>query len=69
VKAGENAGETLRHDHVVRLYQPVAGWLAGAGSRATLTVSKGDAAHPRRVAFVVTDADSGRPLQAVALAC
>ncbi len=69
VTAGENSGETLRHDHVVRLYKPVAAWPASAGVQQRLQVSRGVASHPRRVAFVVTDARSGRPLQALALAC
>ena len=33
VKAGENAGSTLRHDHVVSFYQPVNVWVARAGQR------------------------------------
>jgi hypothetical protein len=69
VRAGENAGETLAHDQVVRLLQPVAAWPATAGSQARLTVSAGVAAHPRSVVFVVTDAASARPLQALKLAC
>lgn len=69
VTAGENGGETLRHDHVVRLYEPVAAWVAADGGTASLAVSRGVPEHPRRVAFVVTDAASGRPLQALALAC
>lgn len=69
VTAGENSGETLRHDHVVRLLQPVAAWAAVSGATPSLTVSRGVAEHPRRVAFVVTDAASGRPVQALALAC
>jgi hypothetical protein len=69
VKAGENAGENLRHDHVVRLYRPVPRWAAGAEQSFTLKVSKGDSAFPRRVAFVVVDASTQRPVQAVALAC
>lgn len=66
VRAGENRGETLRHDHVVRLYRPVA---AGQGSAfsASLEVSVGEAAHPRRVAFVLTDATLQRPLRAAVL--
>ena len=55
VKAGENAGETLKHDHVVRLYKPVAAWAAADGQRAELKVSSGVAEHPRRVVFVVTE--------------
>lgn len=69
VRAGENAGATLRHDHVVRLYQPVSAWPAEAGARLALSVGTGVAEHPRRVAFVVTDAVTGRPVQALALAC
>ena len=69
VRAGENAGSTLRHDHVVRLYKPVPPWTAAQGGSAELTVSRGDPAFPRRVVFVVTDAASAKPLQAVALAC
>ncbi len=69
VKAGENSGETLRHDHVVRLYKPVANWAASAGQRVQLTASRGDPGYPRRVVFVVTDAATAKPLQAVALGC
>jgi hypothetical protein len=67
VRAGENAGETLRHDHVVRLYKPVAAWNAAEAQRASLTVSAGAAEYPRRVVFVVTEASSQRPVQALAL--
>jgi len=69
VRAGENAGETLRHDHVVRLYKPVPAWVAAQGGSSQLTVSRGVPEHPRRVVFVVTDGATQRPLQAVALAC
>jgi len=69
VRAGENAGETLRHDHVVRLYKPVQPWNAAQGYSAQLTVGSGSAEFPRRVVFVVTDANTQRPVQAVALAC
>ncbi len=69
VKAGENAGETLRHDHVVRLLRPLPAWPGAEGLRAQLQVSRGDAAYPRRVVLVVTDATTQRPLQALALGC
>jgi len=69
VRAGENAGATLAHDHVVRLYQPVAGWAAAQGSGSRLSVSAGVPEHPRRVVFVVTDAATHKPLQALALGC
>ena len=69
VRAGENAGETLRHDHVVRLYKPVPAWPGAAGASAHLRVTRGVPEYPRRVVFVVTDAATQRPLQAVALGC
>ena len=69
VRAGENAGQTLRHDHVVRLYKPVPAWAAARGGNMQLSVSRGVPEHPRRVIFVVTDAVTQRPLQAVALDC
>ena len=69
VRAGENAGQTLRHDHVVRLLKPVPAWTAALGSSAQLSVSRGAPEHPRRVAFVVTDGATQRPLQALALGC
>ena len=69
VRAGENAGQTLRHDHVVRLYKPVPAWAAAQGGRSQLSVSRGVIEHPRRVVFVVTDAATHKPVQALALAC
>jgi hypothetical protein len=69
VQAGENRGETLKHDHVVRLLQTVPNWAATAGSSASLNVSRGAAEFPRRVIFVVTDPATQRPLQALALGC
>lgn len=71
VRAGENAGATLRHDHVVRHLQPVADWAAGRDQRWTwqppATAEAGGVR--RRVAFVVVDPSTQRPLQALALAC
>ncbi len=74
VRAGENAGASLRHDHVVRAYQPVSSWDAEReqqwswqppkpeqGTKASFT--------QRRVAFVVVDARTLKPLQALALSC
>jgi hypothetical protein len=67
VKSGENAGETLAHDHVVTLYKPVAEWSA-AEQKFTLELPAATS-KSRRIAFVVTDAGGARPLQAVALGC
>jgi len=65
VKAGENSGETLHHDAVVRRYGMQAPW---------------DSAHPpqillpapdagRRLLVVVTDAQTHRTAQALELSC
>jgi hypothetical protein len=67
VTAGENQGETLSHDHVVRLYKPVAGWTGA--QRFTLDLNPPQTAHPRRVVFVVADPADQRPVQALALGC
>lgn len=69
VRAGENAGETLRHDHVVRLYKPVPNWAAEKGASLQVNVGPGSPANPRRTVFVVTDPATQRPVQAVALGC
>ena len=72
VKAGENEGVTLNHDHVVREYRPVAAWSAKDGPAATLTfepAGSADPARPREIKLVVVNADSGRPLQAVKIGC
>jgi hypothetical protein len=70
VKAGENAGETLKHDHVVALYKPVDAWNAkDATTQLTLALPAASAGSARRVVFVVTDPASHKPLQALALGC
>lgn len=72
VRAGENAGRTLRHDHVVRHLEPVAAWAPTAAQRLSWQDTPARPAEPgvrRRVAFVVVDAASGEPLQALALGC
>ena len=66
VTRGENAGETLRNDHVVRLYQPVAPWAAQQAKQHTLSLS---GVTGQRVVFVVTQADGLKPVQAAALSC
>ena len=67
VTAGENSGETLAHDHVVRLYRPLPDW-SGA-QRFTLDLPPADPAHPRRIAFVIAGVDDQRPVQALSLDC
>jgi hypothetical protein len=69
VRAGENSGETLRHDHVVRLYKPVTAWAASSAQQLQLQVTRGEPAYPRRVVFVVTDPATAKPIQAASLSC
>ncbi len=65
VTAGENSGVTLTHDHVVRRYTPVPAW-DGSAQRFELPLHAPQDGRPQRVAFVVEDAASRRPVQALA---
>ncbi|MES2976364.1 MAG: DUF1223 domain-containing protein [Pseudomonadota bacterium] len=67
VKSGENAGEFLKHDFVVRQYTPVGDYKGPA--RLTLRAVAANPAHPRQVNLVVFDPKSGKPLQALSLPC
>ncbi len=73
VKAGENRGETLSHDFIVRELQPVSAWAAGPNGqhnlRFTPSTVKLETSLARQVNLVVIDAQTGRPLQAVKLGC
>jgi hypothetical protein len=70
VRAGENDGETLHHDYVVREFRPVAAWASAPATELRYTpAAAADPAHPRQVSLVVVDATSGRPLQALRLDC
>lgn len=69
VTRGENAGETLTHDHVVSLYQPVAAWSAKQPQRLELSLPEGPQFDALRVAFVVTLPDLVHPVQGLALKC
>lgn len=66
VTRGENAGEDLRHDHVVSRYQPVPSWSAAHGNSAQLVLPAGST---QRVAFVVSDPTLTQPVQALVLQC
>jgi hypothetical protein len=67
VKSGENAGELLQHDFVVRQYVP-AGRYRGA-QNLRLRAVQGTPGHARQVNLVVVDAADGSPWQALSLAC
>lgn len=67
VKAGENSGEFLQHDFVVRQYKEL-GDFSGA-HKLNLQAPAKDPAHPRQINVVVYNAQTGKPLQAVSLGC
>jgi hypothetical protein len=67
VKSGENAGEFLQHDFVVRQYVPV-GQYSGT-QQLKLRAVPAEGGRARQVNLVVFDAKSSKPLQALSLAC
>ena len=67
VKSGENAGEFLQHDFVVRQYVPVGDYQGNATLK--LRAVPGEPGHPRQVNLVVVDKASGKPLQALSVGC
>lgn len=72
VKAGENAGASLRHDFVVRRFVAVPAWNASSSAPALFRLdaqAAPAAAHPTYVNLVVLDAATQRPLQALKLGC
>jgi hypothetical protein len=70
VTAGENAGEKLVHDYVVRELASVPAWAGAAPATLQFApASAAQAAQPRAVNLVVTDAATGRPVQALRLPC
>jgi hypothetical protein len=71
VQSGENAGEFLKHDFVVRQYTP-AGEYSTSGSRPQRLTFRSIATtpgHPRQINLVVFDRKTGDTLQAVSLQC
>lgn len=67
VKAGENRGEFLQHDYVVRQYTPV-GRYQGTQTLGFVAIPAMPA-HARQINLVVQDAKTGEPLQALSLHC
>lgn len=68
VKAGENHGVTLRHDHVVRRDGRIAPF-SGTLVRRIDAPSRGEGGRVPRVLAVLTDAASGATVQALQLRC
>lgn len=69
VRAGENRGETLNHDSVVREYARLPRWGAQGHAEWAIPVSAGEAGHRSRWIAVANDARDGRVLQAVEIGC
>ncbi len=67
VKAGENAGETLQHDFVVRQYTPAGDYKGPA--KLSFRSGSADPSHPRQVNLVVYEPKTGKTLQALSLVC
>ena len=71
VRAGENAGDTLRNDHIVRQYVAAGQYQREQETAQTLELytvpaTKG---HARTVNLVVFDPRNGRTIQALSLPC
>jgi hypothetical protein len=69
VKAGENSGETLLHDYVVRQYTPVGDYSAASPQKLSLRGVAATPGHERQVNLVVFDPKTGRTIQAVSASC
>lgn len=67
VTAGENKGENLAHDFVVRQYVPL-GSYSGA-QKLKLSTLRATAQHPRQINLVVSETKTGKPLQALSMGC
>ncbi|MEO7887402.1 MAG: DUF1223 domain-containing protein [Polaromonas sp.] len=71
VKNGENAGEFLQHDFVVRQYTQAGEYKSGETTAQKLSLRSIAATpgHARQVNLVVFDSQTGKTLQAVSLQC
>jgi hypothetical protein len=69
VKAGENSGETLLHDFVVRQYTPVGDYSGASPQKLSLRTVARTSGHERQVNLVVFDPKTGKTLQAVSANC
>ena len=67
VKSGENAGEFLQHDFVVRQYAPVGRYEGDQTLKFHAIASQAE--HPRQINLIVSDGQTGEPMQALSLQC
>ena len=71
VKSGENAGELLRHDYVVRQYTQAGDYplIAKLPQKLTWRSIAATPGHLRQINLVVYDPKTGKTLQAVSASC
>lgn len=72
VQAGENAGEFLKHDFVVRQYTQAGDYKTGSAAvpqKLTFRSIAPTPGHARQVNLVVFDTKTGSTMQAVSLQC
>ncbi len=67
VAAGENKGEFLKHDFVVRQYVPVGSY--SGTQKLKFSAIAADPKHPRQVNLVVFEPKTGKTLQALSMQC
>ena len=67
VKAGENAGKRLSHDHVVRAWQPDLALEAGGELRRTIRFARPEDRGPLVIVALAEDSRTGEVLQAASL--
>lgn len=67
VTAGENKGETLAHDFVVRQYVPLGNYTGA--QKLKINALAGSDKNPRQINLVVTDSKTAKPLQALSASC
>jgi hypothetical protein len=67
VTAGENKGETLAHDFVVRQYVPLGNYMGT--QKLKINTLPASAKNPRQINVVVTESKTGKPLQALSAGC
>lgn len=71
IKSGENAGELLRHDYVVRQYTPAGDYspLTETSQKLSFRSIAATPGHLRQINLVVYDVKTGKTLQAVSASC
>lgn len=69
VRSGENAGVTLRHDSVVRAYREAPAWSGREPHRLSFEPPAAERGRAAKVALVIVDAATQRPVAAARLDC